>query len=155
MQAEEELVDAALLRYAQRAAARWGAERFRAELQRRELEERWLEASRTNSTPYTPVEASTGPTVPVGPVDASATDHAIGPASALTFERPAYARHPSVPRPPAEEAVAAPRWRRRLRRRAAEPAPNGPARFISKAEAARMSAASRRLYGLDPAAPLR
>ena len=152
MQAEEELVEAALLRYAQRAASRWGAERFRRELERRELEERWLEASRTNTTPYTPGVEPTGPTVPVGPVDASAADRAIGPAGDLRFERPAHARHASVPRPPVEEPVATAR-RRRLRRKAAEPARDDPARFISRAEAARMSAASRRLYGLDPVDP--
>jgi hypothetical protein len=153
MQAEEELVEAALMRYAQRAASRWGAERFRRELERRDLEERWIEASRTNSTPYTPVEESTGPTVPVGPVDVWAQEAAVGPvAPELTFERHAYARHPSVPRPPSEEPSTAPR-RRRLRSAAAEPARDDPARFISPAEAARMSAASRRLYGLDPVEP--
>jgi hypothetical protein len=154
MQTEEEVVDAALLRYAQRAASRWGADRFRRELERRELEERWIEASRTNSTPYSPAEVPTGPPVPVGPVDAWAQDVAVGPvAPELTFERPVHVRHASVPRPPAD-APAPPRRRRLRARRADEPARDDPARFISPAEAARMSAASRRLYGLDEVEPI-
>lgn len=81
-------------------------------------------------------------------VDASAQDLAIGPElEAFRLTRPAYERHPSVPRPPAQEP--APSRRRALRRKPRRPA-DDPARYISPAEAARMSAAGRRLYGLEP-----
>lgn len=147
MQAEEELVEDALLRYAQQRAAKWGAERFAAELHRRDLEERWLVAARSGTTPYTP-EADARTQVPTGlsgPVESGAQEHAIGcDGTEVQMVRPAYARHPSVPRPPAPEPEAKGRWPRRKKQRSNYPAP-----LISVAEAARMSAAGRRLYGLD------
>ena len=149
MQAEEELVENALLRYAQQRATKWGAERFAAELHRRDLEERWLVAARSGTTPYSPelgatTQAQTGLS---GPVDSGAQEHAIvSDRSEMRMVRPAYARHSSVPRPPAPEPEVK---GRRPRRRQKTRKSNAPAPLISPAEAARMSAAGRRLYGLD------
>jgi hypothetical protein len=146
---EEELVETALLRYAQKRATEWGADRFAAEFRRRDLEERWVEAARTNTTPYTPLEhASTEPSALSGPVDASAQDQVVetGIRDEWRLERPAHVRHASVPRPPADEPEAD---RGRLRRRKRERAANHPAWTISPAEVARMSPAARRLYGLE------
>lgn len=152
MQTEEELVEIALFRYAQQRATKWGAERFAAEYARRELEERWLEAARSNTTPYgtaSPADAAGSPT---GPVDASAQEHVVGsPQDAWVLSRPKHARHPSVPRPPTAEPEVE---RRRPRRRQRDRSPEDPARLISPAEAARMSPAGRRLYGLDDPPPL-
>jgi hypothetical protein len=146
---EEELVETALLRYAQQRATKWGAQRFAAEFHRRDLEERWLMASRSGTTPYTaPADATTVPETGMsGPVDAGAQEHAVGfDRIEARMVRPAYARHSSVPRPPAEQSAAG---GKRPRRRAPKPSKNDPAWLITPAEAARMSAASRRLYGLD------
>ncbi len=149
MLTEEELVETALLRYAQQKAAKWGADRFRAEFLRRDLEERWLVAARTGTTPYTaPTVATTVTQTGLsGPVEAGAQDNALGfdPTEARMV-RPAYARHSSVPRPPAEEPVSG---GKRPRRRKRDRSKGDPAWLITPAEAARMSAASRRLYGLD------
>jgi hypothetical protein len=146
---EEDLVETALLRYAQKRATEWGADRFAAEFRRRDLEERWVEAARTNTTPYTPLEhASTEPTALSGPVDASAQDQVVESATRNEWrlERPAHVRHASVPRPPVEEPGSD---RGRLRRRKRDRAGNHPAWTISAAEVARMSPAARRLYGLE------
>lgn len=148
MLTEEDLVETALLRYAQKQATEWGADRFAAEFRRRDLEERWLEAARTNTTPYTPNFASSEPAALSGPVDASAQDQVVetGTRDEWKLTRPAHARHASVPRPPAVEPQ---RDRTRFGRRKRERAPKDPAWTISPAEAARMSPAARRLYGLD------
>jgi hypothetical protein len=146
---EEDLVETALLRYAQRQATEWGADRFAAEFRRRDLEERWLEAARTNTTPHSPRQSmGGGPSVLSGPVDASAQDQVVEAEQrdAWRLTRPAYARHASVPRPPTEEPERD-AGRRRLRRRGR--AQKDPAWTISPAEAARMSPAARRLYGLE------
>ena len=148
MLTEEELVETALLRYAQQRAAKWGADRFRAEFHRRDLEERWLVAARTGTTPYTaPADASSTETGLSGPVEAGAQHNALGFDRIETrMVRPAYARHSSVPRPPAEEPVSG---GKRQRRRKRDRSKNDPAWMITPAEASRMSAAGRRLYGLD------
>ena len=147
MLTEEELVETALLRYAQKRATEWGADRFAAEFRRRDLEERWVDAARTNTTPYTPLEV-TEPTALSGPVDASAQSLVVETQTRDEWRltRPAHVRHASVPRPPADEPEAD---RGRLRRRKRERAGNRPAWTISPAEAARMSPAARRLYGLE------
>jgi hypothetical protein len=149
MQTEEELVELALFRYAHERAARWGADRFAAEFARRELEERWLEASKLNTTPYGPSAGEGGADdgLPSGPVDAFAETAAVGPErDAWILERPKHARHASVPRPPSpEEEPTRKGWRHRRRERAE--ATTG--WTISPAEAAGMSAAGRRLYGID------
>ena len=149
MLTEEDLVEIALLRYAQQKAAKWGADRFRAEFLRRDLEERWLVAARTGTTPYTaPADATmVTQTALSGPVEAGAQDNALGfDRIEARMVRPAYARHSSVPRPPAAEpATGGKRQRRRKRDRSK----SDPAWMITPAEASRMSAASRRLYGLD------
>jgi hypothetical protein len=149
MQAEEELVEIALLRYAHEQAAKWGADRFAAEFERRELEERWLEASRRNTTPYGPsaTQETDDEALPSGPVDASAQAVVVGVTrDAWVLERPKHARHASVPRPPSEAAEPERRGWRRRRRERAETAVGW---TISPAEAAGMSAAGRRLYGLE------
>ena len=149
MQAEEELVEIALLRYAHEQAAKWGADRFAAEFARRELEERWLEASKSNTTPYGPSAADEGAGggLPSGPVDAFAEAAVVGAErDAWVLERPKHARHASVPRPPVEEPERERKGRRHRRRERAEAATSW---TISPAEAAGMSAAGRRLHGLD------
>ena len=148
MLTEEDLVETALLRYAQKRATEWGADRFAAEFRRRDLEERWLEAARTNTTPYTPLEVRTEPAALSGPVDASAQDQVVetGIRDEWRLERPAHVRHASVPRPPADAPEAD---RGRLGRRKRKRAANDAAWTISAAEAARMSPAARRLYGLE------
>jgi len=145
---EEDLVETALLRYAQKRATEWGADRFAAEFRRRDLEERWLEAARTNTTPYTPHDVRTEPTALSGPVDTSAQDLVVETVTRdeWRLERPAHVRHASVPRPPVEEPESD---RGRLGRRKRERAGNDRAWTISAAEAARMSPAARRLYGLE------
>lgn len=154
MQTEEDLVETALLRYAQQRATEWGADRFAAEFQRRDLEERWLDAARTNTTPYTPVAiVSTVPTMLSGPVDAAAQEHAVETEQLDEWRltRPAHARHSSVPRAPVEEPESD---RGRPRRRKREREQKDLAWTVSVAEAARMSPAGRRLYGLeDPSDP--
>jgi hypothetical protein len=146
---EEDLVETALLRYAQQRATKWGADRFRAEFHRRDLEERWLVAARSGTTPYSdPADATTVlETGMSGPVEAGAQENAVGfDRIEARMVRPAYARHASVPRPPAQEPAAG---GKRSRRRKPKRSSNDPAWLITPAEAARMSAASRRLYGLD------
>lgn len=145
---EEEIVETALLRYAQRAATRWGAERFAAEFRRRDLEERWLEAARSNTSPY---GAQADPEDPPGrgslsgPVDDAVQERVVDADRAeLSLQRPKYRRHASVPRPPEPEATPT-RARRRDRKRQSQDR----SWVITPAEAARMSPAARRLYGLD------
>ena len=102
---EEDLVETALLRYAQKQATEWGADRFAAEFRRRDLEERWLEAARTNTTPYTPdSRARSRPHCP-GPSTPPRRTRSSRPATRDEWRltRPAHARHASVPRPPAVE----------------------------------------------------
>jgi hypothetical protein len=147
---EEELVETALLRYAQQRATKWGAERFAAEFERRDREERWLKAVESN-TFHAPAlidaEDATRPAMKSGLVDASVQERVIGSGREdLALSRPKYSRHPSVPRPPAPEPEGNGR-RRRQRRRERRTTSSG--WMITAAEAARMSPASRRLYGLD------
>jgi hypothetical protein len=146
---EEELVETALLRYAQQRATKWGADRFAAEFHRRDLEERWLVAARSGTTPYSvPADVTTQPQAGMsGPVESGAEANVVGSdRTEARMVRPVYARHSSVPRPPAEEAEPrGPRPRRRKRERRS----SDPAWMITPAEAARMSAAGRQLYGLD------
>jgi hypothetical protein len=146
---EEELTETALLRYAQQRATKWGADRFAAEFHRRDLEERWLVAARSGTTPYAAPDDEMTPshTGLSGPVEAGAQENAVGSdRTEARMVRPAHARHSSVPRPPAPEAEPKGRSpRRRTRKRSS----NDPGQMISPAEAARMSAAGRRLYGLD------
>jgi hypothetical protein len=146
---EEELTETALLRYAQQRATKWGADRFAAEFHRRDLEERWLVAARSGTTPYAAPadEVTPSHTGLSGPVEAGAQENAVGSdRTEARMERPAYARHSSVPRPPAPEPEPKVRgpWRRNRKG-----STNDPGRLISPAEAARMSPAGRRLYGLD------
>jgi hypothetical protein len=148
MLAEEELVETALLRYAQQRATKWGAARFAAEFHRRDLEERWMVAARSGTTPYTaPADATTpSQTGLSGPVEAGAQENVVGSdRTEARMVRPAYARHPSVPRPPAPEPEAKGRSPRRRKRKGSSNDPGS----VTPAEAARMSAAGRRLYGLD------
>jgi hypothetical protein len=154
---EAELVEAALLRYAQQRATKWGADRFAAEFRRRDLEERWLEASRSDTTPYT--QPSAAPETRLadalsGPVDASAQGQVVGTDRAeLRFLRPRYQRHASVPRPPEQDHQ--PDRGRARRRKRSRSAISDPSRLITPAEASRMSAAGRRLHGLEDPSPAR
>jgi hypothetical protein len=146
---EEELTETALLRYAQQRATKWGADRFAAEFHRRDLEERWLVAARSGTTPYAAPadEVTPSHTGLSGPVEAGAQENAVGPdRTEARMVRPAHARHSSVPRPPAPEPEPKGRGPRRRKRKGST---NDPGRLISPAEAARMSPAGRRLYGLD------
>jgi hypothetical protein len=149
MLTEEELTETALLRYAQQRATKWGADRFAAEFHRRDLEERWLVAARSGTTPYAAPADEVAPshTGLSGPVEAGAQENAVGSdRTQPRMLRPAHARHSSVPRPPAPEPESK---GRSLRRRTRKGSSNDPGRSISPAEAARMSPAGRRLYGLD------
>jgi hypothetical protein len=148
---EEDLVESALLRYAQQEATTWGAERFAAEFERRDLEERWLEAARSHTSPYAHAPSAADappPDMLSGPVDAAAQDNVVGSDRGFRLMRPKYDRHSSVPRPPVQEPEP---MRRRGRGRRRQPPTKDAGWLITPAEAARMSAASRRLYGLEPA----
>lgn len=147
---EEERVETALLRYAQQEATRWGAERFAAEFRRRDQEERWLRAAESNTFQApgpTDSEDAPGPAMLSGPVDACVQERVIGSDGAkLRLNRPKHARHSSVPRPPSPEPESE---RRRDRQRRLKRLSKDPRSMITVAEAARMSPAGRRLYGLD------
>ena len=137
----EGTVEAGLLAYAHCEAMRWGAERFAAEFHRRDEEERRLLAAEARAF------GSLGGTgAPAGPVLAETADRVVGPErDPLDLHRPM--RHPDVPRPPSHLPVVEPvarRGRRHARDRlVVERAPT-----ITATEAARMSPAARRLYGL-------
>jgi hypothetical protein len=146
---ENEVMETALLRYAQRAATRWGAERFAAEFRRRDLEERWLEAARSGTSPYGAGTGSVEEPLGLlsGPVDDAVEQRAVDTGfEQPSFSRPKYRRHPSVPRPPEPEPGAG---RSRMRRRERNRPVGDAAWMITPAEAARMSSAGRRLYGLE------
>jgi hypothetical protein len=143
---EEELVEDSLLRYAQQRATERGAEWFAAELERRELEER----RRADPEPHTflyRVMAGLDDRGPrfEGPVDQQVEDHVVTSAPSLQLRRPDPTKHAHVPRPPAETAPRRGRWRRTAGPRSSDDAMWMP----SPAELARMSAAGRRLYGVD------
>jgi hypothetical protein len=145
---EDERLEHALLAYAQRSAARVGAEWFAAEFARREEDER---SQREGAAGRRDVvdEPLRNSTPEVALVDASVEDDVVGGApTGLGIEptpQPAK-RHPHVPRPPAPEPATEPKRRRRDRKLVAAPTPS-PA--ISVPEWARMSPGARRLYGLD------
>ncbi|MGH2680299.1 MAG: hypothetical protein ACRDG8_07420 [Actinomycetota bacterium] len=148
LRSEEELVETALLRYAQQAATKWGAKRFAAEFERRNQEERWLdvEASGIRRAPTVRHAEDVAVASHPAPVDDSVQDRVIGPErETFVLRRPRYERHPSVPRPPTEEPQAG---RRRGRGRRRDRGATNGAWMITPAEAARMSPASRRLHGL-------
>jgi len=146
----DEELEAALLAYAHREATRWGTERFAAEFERRDEEERQLTGagSPPYRYPWEPDEVAPPPSsVLSGLVDAAVQEQVIraDPSELDLVEQPKI-RHAHVPRPgPAEPEP--PRRRRRRRRERVAPQP---ASVISEAEAARMSPAARRLYGLEP-----
>ena len=147
---DEEQLEAALLAYAHRKATRWGAERFAAEFERRDEEERRLTGAGTPPFryPWEPDEIAPPPSsVLSGLVDAAVQEQVIraDPAE-LDLVEPPKIRHAHVPRPAPPEPEPR-RPARRLRRERAAPQR---ASVISDAEAARMSPAARRLYGLEP-----
>ena len=148
---EEELVETALLRYAQQAATKWGAKRFALEFERREQEERWLRAADSNTSrapgPTDDVDTAEPPMLS-GLVDAAVQERVVGSdREAFRLNRPKYERHSSVPRPPAPDPQEdRGRARRRRRERSSDTASSW---VITPAEAARMSPAGRRLYGID------
>ena len=144
----DEELETALLAYAHQRATRWGAERFAAEFERRDEEERRLTG--TGAAPYRypwePDEVAPPPSsVLSGLVDAAVQEQVIrSDPSELDLAEPPKIRHAHVPRPAPPEPET--RRRRRRRERAAPERPS----LISEAEAARMSPAARRLYGLEP-----
>jgi hypothetical protein len=147
---EEEVVEAALLRYAQQRAARWGAARFRAEFERREDEERRLkEAEARNYGLPSALPMRERPIPAPELVDESVRDRAVsGPHDGSGFKRPKPMRHPDVPCPPADVPMEGRRARRREKKRAR---PRDDAMWLpTAAEIERMSPAGRRLYGIDP-----
>ena len=147
---DDEQLEAALLAYAHREATRWGAERFAAEFERRDEEERRLTGAGTPPFRY-PWEADEIAPPPSsvlsGLVDAAVQEQVIraDPAE-LDLVEPPKIRHAHVPRPAPPE----PEPHRRARRLRRERAAPQRASVISEAEAARMSPAARRLYGLEP-----
>jgi hypothetical protein len=96
------------------------------------------------------MDAALEPTHLSALVDDSVQDRVIGTdPEALVLRRPKYSRHSSVPRPPAPEPEESRRRGRRRRQQKGERGTTGSAWMITPAEAARMSPAGRRLYGLD------
>ena len=148
----DDAFDEYLVKDAQAAATQWGADRFAEEFARRDEEERRLRDAeagiffRYPGVTYPDEEPE--PAMMTGPVDESVSDRVIEAAAVGTVEirKPKPIRHAHVPRPPAQEQSSGPRrsWRRRGQDRATRWswAP-------SEAELARMSAAGRRLYGVD------
>ena len=149
---EDERMEHALLAYAQRSAARVGAEWFAAEFARREEEER-LQREGAVGSRGTVDEPVPGPSPEVSLVDASVEDDVVGGAPAgigiepMPAPAPPAIRHPHVPRPPVPEPAPEPKRRRRRDRKRVEAPTASP--VISAPEWARMSPGARRLYGLD------
>jgi hypothetical protein len=144
---EEEEVEAALLRYAQQEATRWGAARFRAEFERRDEEERRLLEAEARDYGLPSALPTRERTIQApGLIDESVRDHAVpGLHAEPVFRRPKQVRHPHVPRPPAAKDAGGRRRRRHRRER-----PNDDAMWMpSAAEVAQMSPAGRRLYGIE------
>ena len=150
------VVDNALLAYAQRSAARSGAEWFAAELQRRDEEEQRELEAKQGAAEQGPKIALVAVADDQGLVDASAEEQLIGgapssmglaPPPAPEIEPAPVVRHPHVPRPPSDEPEVEPKRRRRDRSRSTEPSTVPP--HITAPEWARMSPGARRLYGLD------
>jgi hypothetical protein len=161
---DDSAMELALLSYAQRSAARAGAEWFAAEFARREEEEQSQRETVARWEPAQPVSAAQ-PAATASPepqlVDASVEDNVIGgapaglgiapPPPAPVAPAPAV-RHPHVPRPPAPPEPPGPSKRRRWGRAAStEPAPAAVPPQISAPEWARMSPGARKLYGVDDA----
>ena len=145
-----------LLAYAQRSAARAGAEWYAAEFRRRDEEEQRAPEVRAGAPLPGPQVAATAIAEDRGLVDASAEDQLVGGAPASlgfgppvtpTAEPTTTVRHPHVPRPPSVEPDQETKRRRRKRDRASAAATLPPA--ISAPEWARMSPGARRLYGFD------
>ena len=142
-------MEVSLLRYAQQEATRWGAERFAAEFKRRDEEERRLDDPEPHTFIYrlmTGAEDTSGSTSTDGLVDEAVRERVVGSErDEVELKKPKLMRHAHVPRPPASGS-ADPR-RKRMRRRAQ---PTADAMWMpSAAQLDRMSAAGRRLYGLD------
>jgi hypothetical protein len=173
-------MELALLAYAQRSAARAGAEWFAAEFARREEEE---QSRRQRVAKWEPAQPSESQPPESELVDASVEDNLIGgaptglgiapplpepapePLAAPEPEpepaqpepepvpAPPVMRHPHVPRPPAPPEAATPAKRRRWGRAAvSEPPPTPVPPQISAPEWARMSPGARKLYGVEGSA---
>jgi hypothetical protein len=145
----DELVEAGLLAYAHREASKWGAERFAAEFRRRNEEEQRHRSSEERTFGYQAEPDADGLTglgsVTNGPVASAVSEQAIG-SDPRTMDLHRPMRHAHVPRPPTQEPAPKGGRGRRREQNLPQPAP-----LISPAEAARMSASARRLYGIpDP-----
>lgn len=139
--------ESAWLASALQEAASWGAERFAAEFRRRDMEERRLRDSEARALgrggDVGPDGVPSAEPVMWGPVASEVAEHVVGlDRGGLELHRPI--RHPFVPRPPDPEPE-----RRRGRRRKGDRDTREPAPTITAQEAARMSPAGRRLYGLE------
>ena len=150
---EEDRLETELLAYAQQKAAGWGAARFAAEFRRRTEEERMLRDAERRAQGELP-PAGEGVDLGLGLVTSEVAEHVVGSFAAdLELKQPM--RHAHVPRPPATELEPEPererrrgRVARRKRSRRDRPSPE-PATTVSAQEAALMSPAGRRLYGLE------
>jgi hypothetical protein len=144
---EDGAKELALLAYAQRSAARSGAEWFAAEFARREEDE---QTRRRAGARWEPGSFGPAPTPQPELVDASVEDSVVGgaPAGLGIAPPPPAIRHPDVPRPPAPPpAVDAKRrrWGRAPEPETADTRPPPPPGW------ARMSPGARLLYGVDDA----
>jgi hypothetical protein len=142
--------ESAWLISAHQEAANWGAERFAAEFRRREVEERRLRDSEARALgrggEIGPDGVPSGEPVMWGPVASEVAEHVVGvDRGGLDLHRPI--RHPFVPRPPDPEPER--RGGRRRRDRQTREQTRETESIITPHEAARMSAAARRLYGLE------
>jgi hypothetical protein len=149
---EDERMEHALLAYAQRSAARMGAEWFAAEFARRDEEER-LQRERPVERRESGEPPAEAPSPEVTLIDASVEDIVVGGAPTSLGLEPIpeptpqpVIRHPHVPRPPQPEPAPKPKRRRRDRKQMEAPTPSF---VISAPEWARMSPGARRLYGLE------
>jgi hypothetical protein len=149
---EDEKLEAALLNYAHRKAMSWGAERFAAEFERRDDEERRLTHAGTPPFRYPWDKEPEPEPMRSGLVDAAVEERVIREDPfELDLEKPPPMKHSNVPRPPTPEPEQETRrGRRRKRDRERDRAATPPASYVpSPEEAARMSPAGRRLYGLE------
>jgi hypothetical protein len=146
----EERWESEWLASAHQEAATWGAERFAAEFRRRDMEERRLRESEARALgrggDTGPDGAPTAEAVMWGPVASEVAEHVVGvDRGGLDLHRPI--RHPFVPRPPTPEPER--RRGRRKRDRQTREQTRETESTVSPQEAARMSPAARRLYGLE------
>jgi hypothetical protein len=147
----DESFDDTLIKDAQSEAAQWGADRFAEEFERRDDEERRLRDAEAGIFFRYPGVTYPGdepkPDMLWGPVDQSVHDRVVETSTdeAIEIRKPKPIRHAYVPRPPRADETRRRRGRRGRRDGRVQTGPRVP----SAAELAGMSAAGRRLYGVD------